>query len=76
MPYTKSGTLAIAYRFLHALPQLATAIDKSAPFKAGSRQRAKALPIRIACLRKRAAQAKIWYTECHRLKLIFREGRP
>ncbi|MDU1029494.1 MAG: hypothetical protein E7A50_08380 [Clostridiales bacterium] len=25
MPYTKSGTLAIAYRFLHALPQLATA---------------------------------------------------
>lgn len=39
MPYTKSGTLAIAYRFLHALPQLATAIDKSAPFKAGSRPR-------------------------------------
>ena len=76
MPYTKSGTLAIAYRFLHALPQLATAIDKSDPFKAGSRQRAKASPIKVAGLRKRAAQAKIWYTECHRLKLIFREGRP
>ena len=51
MPYTKSGTLTIAYRFLHALPQLATAIDKSDPFEAGSRQRAKALPVRIACLR-------------------------
>lgn len=58
MPYTKSGTLTIAYRFLHALPQLATVIDKSDPFKAGSRQRAKASSIKVAGLRKRAAQVK------------------
>lgn len=58
MPYTKSGTLTIAYRFLHTLPQLATAIDKSDPFKADSQQRTKASPIKAASLRKRAAQTK------------------